>query len=111
VLLLKEDFDRDGLRSKLRMASNGPRSGEKSFECGALYTLLRNPIYLGEIRHKGARYPGQHQPIVERLVWDKTQELLRVHTLRADGKASESMPSPLIGKLFDEDGERSRGQG
>jgi site-specific DNA recombinase len=106
VRLLKEDLDRDGLRSKLRIAVNGSRSGEKSFARGALYTLLRNPIYVGEIRHRGARYPGQHQPIVERSVWDKTQELLRVHTVRSNGKACESMPSPLIGKLFDENGDR-----
>jgi site-specific DNA recombinase len=70
VRLLKEDLDRDGLRSKLRIARNGSRSGEKSFSRGALYTLLRNPIYVGEIRHKGARYPGQHHPIVERSIWD-----------------------------------------
>src|ERR1700692_1190645 len=84
VRLLKEDLDRDGLRSKLRIASNGSRSGEKSFSRGALYTLLRNPIYVGEVRHKGARYPGQHQPVVERSVWDKTQELLLAHTVRVD---------------------------
>src|SRR3979490_2098984 len=73
VRLLKEDLDGDGLRSKLRLASNGSRPGEKSFARGALYTLLRNPIYVGEIRHKGASHPGQHHPIVERSVWDKTQ--------------------------------------
>jgi len=39
-------------------------------------------------------------------VWDKTQELLRLHTVRADGKPSGSMSSPLIGKLFDDQGER-----
>jgi site-specific DNA recombinase len=106
VRLLKQELDRDGLRSKLRIASNGSRTGEKSFSRGSLYTLLRNPIYVGEVRHRDARYPGQHQPIVERSVWDKTQELLRVHTVRADGKPSDSMPSPLIGKLFDEQSER-----
>jgi len=106
VRLLKEDLDRDGLRSKLRIASNGSRSGEKFFSRGALYTLLRNPIYVGEIRHKGARYPGQHQPIVERSVWDKTQELLRLHTVRTDGRPTGSISSPLIGKLFDDQGER-----
>src|ERR1700681_3284116 len=31
VRLLKEDLDRDGLHSKLRVSSNGFRSGEKSF--------------------------------------------------------------------------------
>jgi hypothetical protein len=106
VRLLKEDLDRDGLRSKLRAAKNGSRSGQQSFSRGALYTLLGNPIYVGEVRHKGVRYPGQHQPIVDRSVWDKTQELLRLHALRADGKPSGSMSSPLIGKLFDEKGER-----
>jgi site-specific DNA recombinase len=93
-------------RSKLRVSRNGSRSGEKSFARGALYTLLRNPIYIGEVRHKGVRYPGQHQPIVERSVWDKTQELLRTHTVRSDGKPNASMPSPLICKLFDDNGER-----
>jgi len=106
VRLLKQELDRDGLRSKLRIAGNGSRSGEKSFARGALYTLLRNPIYVGEIRHKGARYPGQHQPIVHRSVWDKTQQRLLAHTVRSDTKPGGSMPSPLIGKLFDDSGER-----
>src|ERR1700724_3794496 len=35
VRLLKEDLDRDGLHSKLRVSSNGFRSGEKSFARGA----------------------------------------------------------------------------
>jgi len=82
------------------------REVEKSFSRGALYILLRNPIYVGEIRHKGARYPGQHHPIVERSVWDKSQELLRLHTVRTDGKPSGATSSPLIGKLFDDQGER-----
>src|SRR5450755_6347 len=105
VRLLKEELDRDGYRSKLRIASDGSRSGDKSFARGALYTLLRNPIYVGEIRHKGARYPGQHQQIVERSVWDRAQELLLAHTVRKETKSGESSPSPLIGKLFDETGE------
>jgi site-specific DNA recombinase len=58
------------------------------------------------VRHKGARYPGQHQPIVDRSVWDKTQELLRTHTVRVDGKPSGSTSGPLIDKLFDDNGER-----
>jgi hypothetical protein len=52
------------------------------------------------------RDPGQHQPIVDRSVWDQTQELLLAQTVRADGKPSGSMSSPVIGKLFDEQGER-----
>jgi len=54
------------------------RSGGHSFSRGALYTLLGNPIYIGEVRHKGTRHPGQHQPIVERTVWEKSDQLLLV---------------------------------
>ena len=105
VRLLKEELDRNGVRSKLRTAKNGGQSGGKSFSRGALYTLLGNPIYVGEVRHKGTRHPGQHQPIVERALWDKTDELLHAHAARARGKTSKSMSSPLAGKLFDESGQ------
>jgi hypothetical protein len=43
VRLLKQELDRDGFCSKLRIASNGSGTGEKSFSRGAPYTLLRNP--------------------------------------------------------------------
>ena len=106
VRLLKEGLDRNGLHSKLCVARNGSRSGSQSFSRGALYALLRNPIYIGEIRHKGTTYPGQHQAIIARTVWDRTQELLQLHTVLKIGRSKSSMRSPLIGKLFDETGER-----
>ena len=106
VRLLKGELDRDGLHSKLRFARNGSRSGSQSFSRGALYTLLRNPIYIGEVRHKGTRYPGQHEPIIARLLWDQAQELLQLQTVRTIGRPNGSMRSPLVGKLFDETGER-----
>jgi site-specific DNA recombinase len=50
VRLLKEELDRDGYRSKLRIASVGSRSGDKSFAQGALYTLLRRRECLATLR-------------------------------------------------------------
>ncbi len=52
VRLLKEDLDRRAVVSKRRTAKSGIESGGHSFSRGALYTLLSNPIYVGEIRHK-----------------------------------------------------------
>src|SRR6202046_3265933 len=40
---------------------------------GTLYTMLRNPLYLGLIRHKTEIYPGEHAGIVDRVIWDKAQ--------------------------------------
>jgi DNA invertase Pin-like site-specific DNA recombinase len=104
VRLLKNELDRTGVRSKIRVAGNGKRSGGESFSRGALYTLLKNPIYIGEVRHKGTRHPGLHEPIIERAIWKRADELLHAHAGRARGTGTKSMQSPLVGRLFDESG-------
>ena len=43
------------------MLSSGRVLGGGSFGRGALYHLLRNRIYLGEVVHKGIGYPGEHE--------------------------------------------------
>src|SRR4051812_39878676 len=53
VRLLKQELDRAGVRSKERARRNGTPTGGQVFSRGALYTLLSNPIYIGEIAHKG----------------------------------------------------------
>ena len=55
VPLLKEDLDRRDIVFKIRMSKSGTRSGGRSFSRGALYKLLSNPIYIGEIRHRKER--------------------------------------------------------
>jgi site-specific DNA recombinase len=105
VRLLMEDLHRRGIRSKVRIAKNGKRSGGNLFFRGALYELLSNPIYIGEIRHKGIRHPGLHEPIVERELWDSTQLMLRSHTALRAPRARKSAASPLTGKLFDDSGQ------
>ena len=105
VRLLMEDLSRRGIRSKVRIARNGKRSGGNLFFRGALYELLSNPIYIGEIRHKGVNHPGLHEPIVERELWDSTQLLLRSHAARRSTQARKSAVSPLTGKLFDDSGQ------
>jgi hypothetical protein len=97
-----EELNRRGIRSKVRVAKNGRPSGG-NFR-GALYVLLSNPIYIGEIRHRGVRHPGLHEPIVDRELWEKTQLLLRSQAVRG-GSRTKSVASPLTGKLFDESGQ------
>jgi site-specific DNA recombinase len=105
VRLLKEELDRNGVRSKIRVSQDGVESGGQAFSRGALYTLLRNPIYVGEIRHKGVCHPGQHAPIVSRALWDKVGQLLRGHSTGSGARSSGTKSCVLMGKLFDESGE------
>jgi hypothetical protein len=105
VRLLKQELDRNGVRSKIRISKDGVESGGQAFSRGALYTLLRNPIYVGEIRHKGVCHPGQQAPIVDRAMWDKVAQLLRGHSTSCGPRSSSTKSCVLTGKLFDESGE------
>ena len=102
VRRLKLDLDRRGIISKIRVSKNGTRSGGKSFSRGALYELLANPIYIGEIRHKKVRHPGQHDAIVDREIWEKVQRHLRDQTARDGTPKIKAARNILAAKLFDE---------
>jgi site-specific DNA recombinase len=104
VRLLKQELDREGVVSKARNLANGTRQKGYSFSRGALYVVLSNPLYIGEVRHHGARHQGQHQPIIDRELWDKVQQQLHEHAKRRRLRAVQVEPSPLTGKLFDPSG-------
>ncbi len=52
------------------------RKGGKPFTRGHIYKLLSNPVYVGEIVHKGERHAGEHEGIIDRKTWDAVQEQL-----------------------------------
>ena len=106
VRALKEELDRDGLVSKCRTDKHGRQSGGKPFSRGALYLLLQNHLYRGEIEHKGSVYPGQHHAIIGDDLWKIVQERIADNRVaRATGVNSIS-PSLLAGLVFDETGDR-----
>jgi len=74
---LKLWLDREGLRSKVRKTAAGRTFGGAHFSRGALYKILNNPIYLGQIRHKGQCHPGEHERIVPQKLWNQVQNRLR----------------------------------
>jgi site-specific DNA recombinase len=68
---------------------------------GYLYILLNNRTYIGEAIHKGTAYPGEHQPIIARDVWDKVHVILQVSPRkRAANTRGQNTPAPLKGLLF-----------
>src|SRR5258707_13462000 len=48
----------------------------KLIDKGFLYKLLNNRIYIGEAVHKGTAYPGEHQAIIRRDLWDKAHNIM-----------------------------------
>ena len=105
VRALRDDLAARGIVSKRRKASDGSPYGGQRFSRGALYLMLQNRIYRGEIVHKGKASPGEHAAIVDEELWRKVQNRLEANRLerREGDKAIE--PSPLTGLVFDAQGE------
>ena len=83
IRLLANDLRSRGIISSVRVTRSGKTRGGKQFSRGALYHLLSNPLYLGKIRHKHERHPGQHEAIVSRELWERVQQSLRDRGMRS----------------------------
>jgi site-specific DNA recombinase len=106
VRALHDELARDGVRSKRRARADGATYGGQIFSRGALYLLLQNRLYRGEITHRGSAYPGEHPAIVEQSLWDEVQTVLANNRIERISRASAKHPSLLVGILFDGTGER-----
>lgn len=106
-----DDFVRE--RSATTMVRNFDQSGVRTksgrvFCKQAIYKILHNRMYIGEIVHKGKNFPGAHQPIIARDQWDAAHRVLdtdRRERVR-DTMALSQPPSLLRGILFTTEGER-----
>src|SRR5204863_6268052 len=106
VRRVKEEADRLGLRTKCSVTANGIERGGRPFSRGHLYTLLSNPIYTGQIAHKGALHPGQQPPLIDDESWSAVRDQLAANTRDHRRKAKAAEPSLLAGLLVDARGER-----
>jgi site-specific DNA recombinase len=106
VRALKEELDAAGICSKHRTLRDGTVYGGRKLSRGALYLMLQNRIYRGEITHKGNAYPGEHEPIVDKTLWDQVQAVLAENRVDRAIGAEAKHPSLLAGLVFDESGER-----
>src|SRR5262249_19404781 len=105
VSRLRADLDRKGICSKRRILSSGRVLGGGSFGRGALYHLLRNRIYRGEVVHKGIAYPGEHEPIVNEELWNVVQARLSGNLTQRRHAQIES-GALLAGLISDDRGNR-----
>jgi len=101
VSALKDDLAQKGIVSKLRVDKHAGTTGGKPFARGALYHMLKNRIYLGEIVHKDKAYPGEHSPIIDRPLWDAVAKRLEDNTHDRESAVGVQEPSLLTGILFD----------
>ena len=101
VRALQADLAATGVVSKRRTAADGSPYGGQRFSRGALYLMLKNRIYRGEIVHKGKAFPGEHAAIVDEELWQQVQSHLEENRLERREGDSAIEPSLLTGIVFD----------
>jgi site-specific DNA recombinase len=95
---LKAELDAASVISKLRTAADGSPYGGKPFSRGALYLMLANRAYRGEIVHKADVYPGEHAAILDEALFAEAQSILANNRVeRTTGTtAAEPTCSPVL---------------
>jgi DNA invertase Pin-like site-specific DNA recombinase len=77
VRALERDLRERNFRSKTRLLTTGATRGGIPFGRGALFYLLSNHFYVGEVKFKDEILPGEQPAIMDRELFDAVQQKLR----------------------------------
>src|SRR6266446_2063047 len=106
VQRVQAELMRLNLTTKPYATPRGRAVGGLSFARGHLYKILSNPLYIGEIEHRGFRYPGQHPPLVDAATWDAVQAQLAANHHENRARTNAKSKNLLAGLLYDDAGNR-----
>ncbi|MDP3179396.1 MAG: recombinase family protein, partial [Spirochaetaceae bacterium] len=69
---------------------------------GALYYLLRNPVYRGITRHKETHYDATHPAIIDQDLWDRAQAKLAATNGKRPAGENRGGGATFQGVIFDD---------
>jgi len=104
--VLAAELEGEGVRSKQRSDRHGRAYGGQPMSRGAIYAILQNRLYVGEVVHRDQVYPGQHDGIIDRAIFDQAQELMKVGRVERRLQTNAQEPSLLAGLVYDGFGRR-----
>ena len=102
---LIEDLDRRGIRTKAVARLDGRVRGGIRFGVGALAYLLKNRFYLGEVVYRGEVHAGEHEPILDRDLFESVQTRRAANAVARKVRLRGSA-SILTGRIYDDRGNR-----
>jgi DNA invertase Pin-like site-specific DNA recombinase len=101
---LIEELDRKRVITKKRPLK-GRTAGGVPFNYGSLVYLLKNRTYLGEVGHAGKWFKAEHEPILDRDIFERVQEVLKANAVKRTKRRAETGVL-LTGLLYDDRGNR-----
>jgi site-specific DNA recombinase len=102
---LLRDLRERNIRTKARRLSTGVTRGGIPFGRGALYYVLSNHFYIGEVKYKNEILPGEQPPIMDRALFEAVRQKSLTqwsHRTVVRNKSDQL----LAGLLFDDAGHR-----
>ena len=104
VTELRAELEASAIRGKRQFDREGNETSGRPLDRGALYHLLQNRLYRGEISHKGLIHPGEHEAIVDEDLWSRVQTVLAENRVERKLRSNAASPALLAGLVRDEDG-------
>ncbi len=102
---LVRELQIEGHTTKSWVTQGGRQRVGRVIDQQYLFSMLRHRIYLGEISNHGKSYPGQHQAIITRELWDAAHVII---DQRKKGPRIQHTDNPALmaGLLYSPDGQR-----
>jgi site-specific DNA recombinase len=92
---LAQDLNAHGHTTKSWTTKRGIVRAGTPWNKAHVYRVLNNPLYVGEVSHRGKRYPGEHQAIIDRELWDQAHAIL-AENHRARGAKTRMKTEALL---------------
>jgi site-specific DNA recombinase len=102
---LLRDLGERNIRTKTRLLSTGTTRGGVPFGRGALYYVLSNHFYIGEVKYKDEILPGEQPPIMDRALFEAVRQRSLAQWSHRTVVRNKS-DHLLSGLLFDDAGHR-----
>ena len=99
------DLRERNIRTKTRLLSTGTTRGGILFGRGALYYVLSNHFYIGEVKYKDLILPGEQPPIMDRALFEAVRQKSLAQWSHRTVVRNKS-DHLLTGILFDDAGHR-----
>jgi site-specific DNA recombinase len=100
-----EELRTRGILTRRRDLATGRTIGGVPLTKGPLAYMLKNRMYLGEINHRDKSYPGAHEAIIGKYLFDAVRARLDENLGLRKNKRAVSQ-ALLLGRIFDDRGNR-----
>ena len=103
ISALAASLNAEDLKPKPRRLASGRMVAAACYRVGPLAHLLKNRFYIGEVAYRGEIHLGEHEPILDRALFDAVQTRLKEQAVERSAIRSSS-PLLLAGRIFDDRG-------